>query len=421
VRNEAYPKYDDKSKRIAFAVSLVFHAISLILFLLEGAPASVPDRWSWQFYTLLGISALLSAILPLIQANFKILLVLTVKAMCILLIGIPFFGNISVELTLLIALVIEAVTNAGALIGMFFSVLALTLSLWTQQPMKLWGVAQSGDPLSRIIFIATYILTLTTLMVIIRRHKEMYISRTELANRLHESTLRLVEFNLQLQEYAATAKELALRNERERVSREVHDTLTYTLTNLKMMMEAGLRMERASGSGVFEKLFEDALNQTSDGLRELKRVIRALRQLSVDKTNSLARILHLVRAFSDATDIDVSLHFGDAPMNFTEMADYAIYRIIQESLTNAVRHGKANKISIQFHRQDGGISMTVEDNGYGSENFEEGYGLSGMRERVEKLGGWMKVASGVQEGFMINLWLPLTEERQHGTNQNTAG
>ena len=96
---------------------------------------------------------------------------------------------------------------------------------------------------------------------------------------------------------------------------------------------------------------------------------------------------------------------GDVPWSFGEDIDLAVYRMVQEGLTNAFNHGKATQIKIQFWRDRPGIGINIHDNGFGSKEMKEGIGMSGMKERIEQLGGWIRSGS-TADGFELSAWFP---------------
>ena len=110
--------------------------------------------------------------------------------------------------------------------------------------------------------------------------------------------------------------------------------------------------------------------------------------------------------------IKVELELGDVPLYLGEEANLTLFRLVQEGLTNALRHGKASRISVLFTRDGEGVFVTIQDNGIGSGKVGQktGFGLLGMQERVERLGGRLEVISEPGEGFTLKAWIPFGEE-----------
>jgi len=216
---------------------------------------------------------------------------------------------------------------------------------------------------------------------------------------------------MKLQEYAISAEQEAMLNERKRIAREVHDTLAYTLTNLLMMMEAALDLVKNKSPRIIQHL-ELARAQANEGLKEVRNALKALRPVQLTDLNGLAAICRLVKAFEKASQIKVELELGDAPLNFGAEANLVVFRLVQEGMTNALRHGRATLISVSLAKVRDGLSIIIKDNGCGSGNTVPtlGYGLLGMEERLARLGGTLEVSSLAGAGFKLAAWLPIEKE-----------
>jgi signal transduction histidine kinase len=176
-------------------------------------------------------------------------------------------------------------------------------------------------------------------------------------------------------------------------------------------LEAAVDLYRKNSPKMISHL-ELARDQANEGLREVRHALAALRPVQLTDLNGLAAICRLVKAFEKASQIKVELELGDAPLNFGVEANLVVFRLVQEGMTNALRHGRASLIQVSLARVGDGLSVTIKDNGIGSANAApgSGFGLMGMRERLEKLGGKLETSSVVGEGFTLAAWLPMGEE-----------
>jgi signal transduction histidine kinase len=144
-------------------------------------------------------------------------------------------------------------------------------------------------------------------------------------------------------------------------------------------------------------LLADSVKTAKDSLAAIREVVETLR--GVGAVMPIDAIKKLVGEFSAKTGVNISLDIsGEAPAQ-NSAANMAVIRIIQEAMTNAVRHGKASNISVNLDYSGDSITFCVRDNGSGAETVKEGYGLRGIRERVEAFGG--NVEFGSSEGFYI--------------------
>jgi signal transduction histidine kinase len=170
-------------------------------------------------------------------------------------------------------------------------------------------------------------------------------------------------------------------------------------------MEACLRLV-SKDEEKLRVLLARAREEAQLGLNETRKVLRVLREEVPARARGLSAIHRLVTLFSNATGVTVKTEYCNASLSFGEEMDLAIFRMIQEGLTNAFRHGHANEIKVKFWQERDGITITFWDNGVGGDIIKEGIGLQGMRERVEQIGGTVQ-AYRTADGFELRTWLPL--------------
>jgi len=311
---------------------------------------------------------------------------------------------------LLTALIIEAHFYTSLESGIIYSIVLISLSINCRlYPVKAWGVYMSGVSWPDLLIYGLYAGFATAFSFVFRFQLNNQVPAEELNRRLDEATSQLVHANGQLIEYAGIVEQETIQNERKRFAREIHDTLAYTLSNLAMMLEAAKDL-----TGGERKVLLEHLAQMHDlakaGAVEVRRAIQALRPVQMNEESGLTAVYRLVKAFNKATQIDVKLNVGNIPPFLSEEADLAVYRLVQEGMTNALRHGKATVIIISFTSLRGGVCILIKDNGVGSSNFKIGYGLTGMRERIERLGGQLNISNGQDGGFVLSVWIPLKED-----------
>ncbi len=398
-----FPIAERQFKTLVPLLSILAHVISYLQFQLQKGTALFPPHWELQFNTLLLISFALSFVPVFMRKVVVRWIVLCLKSAILLLVGIPMGSYIGIELTLLTILLIEIISYTKLCEGLIFSTIVIILTVLTQHPLRVWGVMILGASSHDLLSIITYAVFIIILTVKLQSQNQLPFK--ELNRRLNEATFSLAETNIQLQEYAALAEEQSVTQERKRISREFHDTIGYTLTNLVMMLEAAQDLYQENPEELTDHL-ERTRDQAKEGLLEIRRTLHILRT-EENRTKGLAAIKNLVNTFTKATHLEVDLNLGDAPLHFGEEVDWAAYRLVQEGITNAIRHGKATQIYISFFRKDEGIAIQIRDNGSGTSCIEEGYGLIGMRERIERLGGRLTAASKLGEGFKLDAWFPL--------------
>jgi signal transduction histidine kinase len=225
--------------------------------------------------------------------------------------------------------------------------------------------------------------------------------------RIQEANLdSLAELNLNLQGYARTVDEESSERERNRISREIHDISGYIFTNLIALMDAAGSMRRDDQAGLTDILIT-ARKTAQEGLRETRIALRKLREERPGITNSPLAIFKIVSIFRKITGIEVELNLGNLPHFLSQELNLALYRTVQEALTNAVRHGKATRVRVNFWVEGGDLQLTITDNGKGAFEVVKGIGLTGMEERVGALGGVVRVGRAPEGGFSLSVQVPL--------------
>ncbi|MDW5299418.1 MAG: sensor histidine kinase [Sedimentibacter sp.] len=214
----------------------------------------------------------------------------------------------------------------------------------------------------------------------------------------------LLDAHKKLKEYTDVQKKLSVIEERNRIARDIHDTLGHNMTALIMQLQMAEHYMKTDSSKS-EQLLTNSLKTAKDSMSGIREVVETLRgkesALSPDKAIKI-----LVDEFSEKTGAVIDLKItGEVTKNYG--ANTAIYHILQEALTNAVRHGNATRIWMELNYSNNFIKFNIKDNGSGAEVLNEGFGMKGIRERVKFFNGDVEFASG--DGFYINGFLNLND------------
>jgi signal transduction histidine kinase len=226
--------------------------------------------------------------------------------------------------------------------------------------------------------------------------------------RLATDVGNLININMDLQTFAMTVENQTLDGERKRLSREIHDTVGYTLTTLKLLFEAAKGLIHQDPSQL-EPLMDQGATYTRNSLEEIRVAMRGLRESELPVQSGLHLIVKLVNNFRSVTDMAITLEFVGTRPSYGPMIDEFLYRGVQENLTNAYRHGKATKVAIILQENQGVLSLLVTDNGQSSRNFNKGIGMRGMEERVVAVGGKVEFV-GTDCGFHVTARIPVPTE-----------
>lgn len=240
----------------------------------------------------------------------------------------------------------------------------------------------------------SFFLMVNILIIVITGFAQHNKEEKEKKDKLYKE---LLDANRQLKLYTQEIKRLSIVEERNRIARDIHDTLGHKMTALIMQLQMAEHLIK-DDSNQAEKLIVDAVETGRDTMIGIRGVVETLR--ITDNTNfSFKNIENLANKFSEKTGIDIKLQINNEHTIKDSNANHTIYRILQETMTNAVRHGKATRIIINLNYSIKSISFFIKDNGVGAENITEGYGIKGIRERVGLYNG--NVEFGSDDGFFI--------------------
>lgn len=228
--------------------------------------------------------------------------------------------------------------------------------------------------------------------------------RAEL-DRMAESLRTVTRLNLSYQDYNAGLEEKTALKERLRITRDIHDIVGYALTNTIMTLRAAVLMCDREPARV--KPFLDAAKRDAERAHEqVRSALGELRRREIRCVAGPGALARIIRSFEAATGAEVHIDFGSFDWRVGGETAFAVSHFVQEGMLNAVTHGGATWISVDFVEAEGGLRVTVRDNGAGAKTVHEGIGIAGMRERIEKLGGELAYTSAAG-GFSIEMRLPL--------------
>jgi signal transduction histidine kinase len=199
----------------------------------------------------------------------------------------------------------------------------------------------------------------------------------------------------------------AAEAERQRWARELHDETLQSLSALRV----GLSTAKRSGKPeVLEKAVAGAIDHLEEGITNLRALITDLRPASLDELGAAAAIQALgERAERHGIDVDVSIDLATGKTRHIPEIETAMYRIVQEALTNAAKHGQAERAVVEVHEDQTDITVSVRDDGTGFDpsDHSDGYGLLGMHERVQLLDGAFEIDSAPGRGTTIKASFPI--------------
>ncbi|MCP6760141.1 MAG: response regulator [Fischerella sp. CENA71] len=247
--------------------------------------------------------------------------------------------------------------------------------------------------------------------VLVRIQTQLSLRRMQRVLQRQNERLQQAEADLrraleQERELNQRIEEMTANEERNRIARDIHDSLGHSLVALNIQMETALHLWKDAPQKAYEFLVE-AKKLGSTALNAVRKSVADMRsdvlqgQLLEKAIATLAQEFQYTTGITPACDIDLSMPFSNS-------VNTVVYRIVQEGLTNICKHAKATVVQLQIHTTPTELSLTLQDNGKGfciDEN-QTGFGLRGMRERVLALGGQLEVNSEPGNGCRIMAKFP---------------
>ena len=226
----------------------------------------------------------------------------------------------------------------------------------------------------------------------------------------------LAERTHELEALRAEGEQSAVLDERRRIARDLHDVVAHTVS--VMVVQAAAARRTLDRDPVAARAALDAVTATgNDAVVELDRLLGLLHPDDVHaaaRAPALAAVRDLAERMRTA-GLEVRVEQRGTPRTLEPAADLTAYRVVQEALTNTLKHAGATVATVELAWDDDALAIVVDDDGHGGAGGRgQGArrGLSGMRERLEELGGTLDAAPGAEGGFTVRARLPLRRERE---------
>lgn len=228
---------------------------------------------------------------------------------------------------------------------------------------------------------------------------------TRVAASEREARTALAEANQLLRDHAAQVEELATTKERNRLAREIHDSLGHYLTVVNVQIGAAQAILEQDRPRARDHL-SNAQSLTQEGLAEVRHSVAALRAAPIENRPLPEALAKLAEQWN-AAGVRAKFVVVGTVRSLTPQANLTLYRAAQEALTNVGKHAHAGSVDLYLdYRGERLVRLRITDDGLGSSNSEGGFGLLGVRERVQLLNGTVHVRTDAGEGFTLEVELP---------------
>lgn len=224
--------------------------------------------------------------------------------------------------------------------------------------------------------------------------------------RMTQELIMVHQVNHELENYAAVSEKIAEDKERKRLAREIHDTLGHALTGIAAGVDACIAMIDINPEATKKQLMVIS-KVVRQGIVDVRNSLNKLRPGALEQHGFKGAIENMIEEFTSVSDLTISLDYRLDKVDFENTKEDILFRVIQESVTNAVRHGDATHIDISLYIEDNNLYLKIQDNGQGCEEIHYGFGLKQMKERLGMING--KVAYDGHHGFLTIVTIPLQE------------
>lgn len=283
------------------------------------------------------------------------------------------------------------------------------LSIWGQLVVTVTALALIAVPVGlRESWTTSFYVSVSVLpaFIFVALFVNLTVQANEARTEAEKLALKLEDANSRLAAYATQAEELAIRDERNRLAREIHDSLGHYLTVINIQLEAA-KVTLESDPERTSTAIAKAQTLAQEGLASVRQSVAAFRTSPAEiqpLPDSVSMLVDEARLAGLVAEFDVQGQPRELPTN----SKLALFRIAQEALTNVRRHARASRVDVLLDYLDPEqIKLVVRDNGIGTDSQQGiGFGLLGIQERVNLLKGQLHIDSAAGQGFILTVWIP---------------
>ena len=412
---------------IGFAIFTFFYLATLTYTILSTTPIYMGD-WRGPTCILLVILAFALYVLP-------ILISLDVLPLCKgwpppVQLALPIWGSFYLIVFLLTRIDNNFCWSLFILFGLSFSLFTsrrlllavslMILTLFTYEGLLTWPLNQGS-----LFGIAGQCLTLFSIVgfsILIQNLISERFQRNELFQQLHQANADLKEAHRQLAQSVEQEQELAVLRERTRLAREMHDTLGHALVLITVKLEAAQRLRERDPKRCDQEL-ESTKEITRESMTALRASIANLRTPALQHKGIEQALIRSLDELGKRANLDVSHTLQGEFEDLADPLKETLWKVSQEAFANIEKHAHARHVTLSLRQEEKGLILTIQDDGIGFplsgyQHQEDGslvchspeghYGLRGMLERVEGIGGHLSLRSGENKGTTVETTLPLT-------------
>ena len=221
-------------------------------------------------------------------------------------------------------------------------------------------------------------------------------------HRIEEELRMAFQANRELNSYLALSEKIAEDRERKRIAREIHDTLGHALTGISAGIDAVKVLVDIDTNRAKEQLNNVSV-VVRDGIRDVRGSLNKMRPGALENNTLKEALIKIIREYEAISNLEIHLRYEWDNIDLDIAKEDIVFRVIQESITNSVRHGHAKTIWIELLEEESYV-MTIRDDGVGFDELHYGYGLKQMQERLMIIGGSVRFEN--RDGFYTHIEIP---------------
>ncbi len=406
--------------RIIFIISILLHGGSLLLTDLTENPDIHPS-WDIQFTWIIILSSVLTVVVYFHPRQGTKITVFILRFILIFVVYLPTGIRMGAGQTFITAFILDLAflssypLNLGLGMGTI-----LTVSLFSELSRSL----SIGIPPQTLPEIISNIFSLLLLLLFAsffeQIHQKLGEKEKRIANLL-ATINKLTDANTGFQHYVKVVEVKSSEDERNRIIRELHDSLGYTMTSIIMLSESGIKMSQQEGKSEIEELFSHISNSSKTGLTDIRIALRIMKPKKPDKLSNSKKLKELIAAFERATNVRIILEYNFISDNISPESFHLIFRLIQEGMINSFRHGEATIVKIRLFQGESKCIVSISDNGKGFGELSVGLGLKGIEERISRIDGEFSIYN-TSEGVTLRAVVPVqSPEKEVNIDRYSSG
>lgn len=247
------------------------------------------------------------------------------------------------------------------------------------------------------------------LYILLSYISRLYSTKLEaqkLYDKLKVSEEKLIEVNKELEGYVDSIEEITLLKERNRISREIHDSVGHALSTAMIQLTAMEAIAEKENSTIKDSI-KKLRNFINDSFQDVKRAVRELKPDQYENYKGILRLQDVCKNFQRMTGIEIKVIISKGQWNLSTKQVSHLYRITQEVLSNSLKHGKASTIKVIMNFTDSEFIISFSDDGIGTDKIvESGVGLKSIKERAEEIEATVDMRSARGKGFFVKIVVP---------------